>query len=132
MAIEYRRERDVAPEEVAAVFEASGIRRPADDLERIGRMVKHANLIICARDAGRLVGIARSLTDYSFCCYLSDLAVDRDYQRQGIGKALIRLTQDAVGPQSMLLLLAAPQAKDYYRHIGFEHVDRAWMLDRWD
>ncbi len=117
-------------EEVADVFRRSGIRRPVDDLERIGRMVAHGNLIVCARDAGRLVGIARALTDFSFCCYLSDLAVDRAYQRLGIGRELVRRVQDAIGEDSMLLLLAAPTAMDYYPRIGFTRVENGWIIPR--
>lgn len=112
------------------LFRRSGIRRPVEDLDRIGRMIAHANLIICARDGVKLVGIARALTDYSFCCYLSDLAVDRDYQRNGIGKELVKRVQEAIGEEVMLLLLAAPEARDYYPHIGFERADNAWIIHR--
>ncbi len=77
-----------------------------------------------------LVGIARCLTDFAYCCYLSDLAVDREYQRQGIGKQLVKRVQEAIGDESMLLLLAAPTAMDYYPYIGFNKVDNAWMLPR--
>jgi len=97
------------------------------------QMIDRADLIVTARDAdggNRLIGVARSLTDFCFACYLSDLAVDRDYQRQGIGKNLVQLTRDALGERSMLLLLAAPEANEYYPKIGFAKVDRAWMIDR--
>jgi GNAT superfamily N-acetyltransferase len=115
---------------VADLFRASGIRRPVDDLPRIQKMLDHANLTITAWDGERLVGIARSVTDFSFCCYLSDLAVDRAYQRQGIGKALIDQTRQAIGPGTMLLLIAAPEAMEYYPHIGFDKMDRAWYMPR--
>ncbi len=130
MNLSYRIEAEVDPRAVADLFRKSGIRRPVDDLERIGRMVAHANLIVCARDGDRLVGIARALTDFSFCCYLSDLAVDRDYQRAGIGKELIRKVQEALGDEVMLLLLSAPEAHTYYPHIGFEKADNAWIIHR--
>lgn len=93
-------------------------------------MVGNANLIITARDGERLVGIARALTDFSYCCYLSDLAVDAAYQRRGIGQELIRQVQEAIGPESMLLLLAAPQAAEYYPHIGFTQVANGWIINR--
>jgi hypothetical protein len=85
MSITFAIEERPPAEEVAEVFRRSGIRRPVDDIPRIARMVEHANLIVTARDNDRLVGIARALTDFCFCCYLSDLAVDRDYQRSGSG-----------------------------------------------
>jgi predicted N-acetyltransferase YhbS len=93
-------------------------------------MVANANLVVCARDGEKLVGIARALTDFSYCCYLSDLAVDREYQRMGIGRELVRLVHEQVGDESMLLLLAAPEAQEYYPHIGFEKVENGWIIRR--
>jgi ribosomal protein S18 acetylase RimI-like enzyme len=101
-----------------------------EDLERIQRMIQHANLILTAWDGEKLVGIARALTDFSYCCYLSDLAVDREYQRHGIGKELIRRLRESLGDEVMLLLLAAPEATDYYPHIGFEKAENAWRIPR--
>lgn len=129
--IHCQREQSPTAEEVAEVFRASGIRRPVDDLERISNMITNANLIITARNhVGKLVGIARALTDFSYCCYLSDLAVDKDYQRKGIGQQLIEQVQKEIGEQSMLLLLAAPEAAEYYPLIGFEKSENAWIIKR--
>ena len=130
MGITYRISAPITTEQVIDLFRSSGIRRPIDQPERIRRMLQHANLTITAWDGEKLVGIARALTDFSFCCYLSDLAVDKAYQRQRIGKELVRRVQEAIGEESMLLLLAAPEAREYYPHIGFQHVDRAWAIDR--
>lgn len=129
--IHCQREQSPTAEEVAEVFRASGIRRSVDDLERISTMITNANLIITARNhVGKLIGIARALTDFSYCCYLSDLAVDADYQRRGIGQQLINQVQKEIGEQSMLLLLAAPEAAEYYPHIGFEKSENAWIIKR--
>lgn len=129
--IHCQREQSPTAEEVADVFKASGIRRPVDDLERISMMIANANLIITARNhVGKLVGIARALTDFSYCCYLSDLAVDKDYQRKGIGQRLINEIQKEIGEKSMLLLLAAKEASEYYPHIGFEKSENAWIIKR--
>ncbi len=130
MNITYRVNAPVTTEQVIDLFRASGIRRPIDQPERIARMLQHANLTITAWEGGKLVGIARALTDFSFCCYLSDLAVDKTFQRSGIGKELIRRVQEAIGEESMLLLLAAPEAMEYYPHIGFEKSERAWGINR--
>ncbi|MBV8878345.1 MAG: GNAT family N-acetyltransferase [Planctomycetaceae bacterium] len=91
-------------------------------------MLRHANLVVTAWDDGVLVGISRALSDFSFVTYLSDLAVRRSHQRQGIGKELIRRTQALAGTQAKLILLAAPAAEPYYPHIGFTHHPQAWML----
>jgi GNAT superfamily N-acetyltransferase len=103
-----------------------GLRRPVDDRVRMAKMLEHGNLTFTAWDGERLVGIARSLSDFSFCTYCSDLAVHLDYQRQGVGKELLRLTQEA-GLPGTLYLFAAPAAVDYYPHIGFE-AGSGWIL----
>ncbi|MDC4227320.1 MAG: GNAT family N-acetyltransferase [Candidatus Manganitrophus sp.] len=128
--ISYQVEREIDPAAVADLFRRSGIRRPVDDLDRIGRMIHHANLILCAWDGEKLVAIARALTDFSYCCYLSDLAVDRAYQKQGIGKGLVDRVKEIVGDEVMILLLSAPEAESYYPHLGFEKAENAWRIPR--
>lgn len=108
-----------------------GARRPIDDDARFGAMLTHANLTITAWDGTVLVGIARSLTDIGFTTYLADLAVRDAYQHRGIGRELIRHTQQAA-PQAKIVLLAAPAAVDYYPRVGFRHHPQAWMLDPTD
>jgi ribosomal protein S18 acetylase RimI-like enzyme len=107
-----------------------GERRPVDDAPCLQGMIKHSNLIVTAWDGQLLVGIARSVTDFHYCCYLSDLAVDVAYQRQGIGRRLLQITQDALGPRCKIILLSAPKAVDYYSHLGLERHDQAWVLAR--
>lgn len=107
-----------------------GQRRPIDAPDCLQGMLQHANLIVTCWDEGQLVGIARSVTDFHYCCYLSDLAVDTSYQHQGIGKQLIDLTQSELGPRCTIILLAAPAAVDYYPKIGFTHHPQAWLLPR--
>lgn len=128
--ISYQVEREIDPAAVADLFRRSGIRRPVEDIDRIGRMIEHANLILCAWDGGKIVGIARALTDFSYCCYLSDLAVDRAYQKQGIGKGLVDRVKEIVGDEVMILLLSAPEAESYYPHLGFEKAENAWRIPR--
>ena len=105
-----------------------GERRPVDDRACMARMLAEADLTITAWDGEQLVGIARSLTDWCYCCYLSDLAVRASHQRLGIGKELIRRTQSELGPNATLILLAAPAAEDYYPHIGMTQHPSAWVL----
>lgn len=107
-----------------------GQRRPIDDEQCLQGMVANSNLMISAWYEQRLVGIARSVTDFHYCCYLSDLAVHQDFQHLGIGKQLQHLTQQQLGPKCKIILLAAPAAKDYYQHIGYNHNERCWVLDR--
>jgi ribosomal protein S18 acetylase RimI-like enzyme len=127
--IQVAREDALSIEEFRAVLVEStlGERRPVDDPARLGKMLAHANLIVTARDGrGRLVGVARSLTDFSYCCYLSDLAVSHQVQRQGIGRRLIEETLRHLEPGAKLILLAAPAAVDYYAKVGFEKHPSAW------
>lgn len=128
--IEYHFNAPVTGHEVADVFKRSGINRPTADVERIQQMVEHANLTITAWDEQKLVGIARSLTDFCYCCYLSDLAVDREYQHCGVGKELIRQTQMHLSDQVSLLLLSAPSAMAYYPKVGFDRAENAWIIRR--
>ena len=99
-----------------------------DDRERIAEMFRHANLIVTAWDGDLLVGVSRSVTDFVWFTYLADLAVRKAYQRQGIGKELMRRTQ-AAAPQANVLLLAAPAAANYYGHVGFSNAPNAWRLE---
>ena len=126
----YKTDQVITAENLADVFRRSGLRRPVDDLARIQKMLAQADVLVTAWDGDRLVGVARGLTDFSYCCYLSDLAVDGEYQKAGIGRDLIDQVQTLIGPQSMLLLLAAPSAQDYYPKIGFEAVENGWIIKR--
>ena len=129
--ITYKTGNDLDLDVVIELYRAStlGERRPIEDRERMGAMLKNANLVITAWDGGSLVGISRSLSDFCYVTYLSDLAVRVSHQRIGIGKELIRRTQTAGGPKTTLLLLAAPAAEKYYPHIGFTHHPQAWLLN---
>ena len=128
--IDLRWGNDIAVEKVIDLFRASGIRRPVDDADRIGKMVANANLVVSAWDGDRLVGIARALTDFSYCCYLSDLGVDRDYQHQGLGKKMINMIRDRLGDTVTLLLLSAPESMEYYPKVGFDRVENGWIIRR--
>lgn len=105
-------------------------RRPIDDQATIAKMLSAADVIVTARVEGKLVGVSRAITDFSYCTYLSDLAVDEQFQRQGIGRELIRRTHEAAGLQTNLILLAAPKAQSYYPHIGMARHDSCWMIPR--
>ena len=104
-----------------------GERRPMDRPDLFAGMIGNADLVITAWDGELLVGLARSLTDYTYVAYMADLAVDVAYQRQGIGRRLVAETRARLGPECMMVLLAAPQANDYYPRLGFEHNPRAWV-----
>lgn len=129
-AIEYRHNFPLAPDDVAAIFDASGIRRPTDDLARIERMLGNANLILSAWHEGKLVGFCRALTDFSYCCYLSDLAVDKAFQKHGIGHELIARVRSAIGEEVAIVLLSAPEAMTYYPKVGFEKIENGFIIKR--
>lgn len=105
-------------------------RRPVDEPETIRGMLKHADVIATARVCGDLVGVARAISDFSYCTYLSDLAVDEAHQRKGIGRELIRLTHETAGLHTTLILLAAPKARAYYPHVGMSPHDSCWIITR--
>jgi GNAT superfamily N-acetyltransferase len=134
MELVYQREHypEFGPEEFVDLLVRSTLaeRRPVDEPETIRGMLEHAGVIITARRAGRLIGVSRAITDFAYCTYLSDLAVDRHDQRQGIGKTLIRKTHEAAGLRTHLILLAAPLARGYYPHIGMQSHDSCWIIPR--
>lgn len=128
--IEYRHNFPLEAADVAAVFDNSGIRRPTKDLARIERMFANANLILSAWHEGKLIGVCRALTDFSYCCYLSDLAVDKAFQKHGIGRELIARVRSAIGEEVALVLLSAPEAKEYYPKVGFEKIENGFIIKR--
>lgn len=130
--IAYAREATLAVDEFVETLRRSGLgeRRPIADRGRVERMLANANLIVTARDGRKLVGVSRALSDFAYCCYLSDLAVDLDYQGQGIGKKLIAETRRIAGPESMCLLLSAPNSMEFYRAIGMPQPDNAFLFRR--
>ena len=128
--IEYRYGNDLNLDQVIELYNAStlGERRPVDDRRIMTDMLRHANLVVTAWDGDLLVGLARTLSDFSYVGYLADLAVRLSHQRLGIGVELIRKTRERMGPRSLLVLLAAPKAVEYYPKIGFARHDSAWTL----
>ena len=132
MEIIYKINATITTEQFLALLKEStlGERRPIEDYECINGMLKNSNLVISAWYENKLIGIARSLTDFHYACYLSDLAVSKKYQKNGIGKALQEKTQEKLGPKCKIILVAAPDANLYYKHIGFNNNERCWVLER--
>ncbi len=131
MDIDYKINTQVSSKQFIALLQAStlGERRPIDDAQCINGMLTNSNLTITAWVGEELVGIARSITDFHYACYLSDLAVDSKYQKLGIGKQLQILTQEHLGEKCKLILIAAPDAHTYYKHLGFSNNTRCWVLN---
>jgi predicted N-acetyltransferase YhbS len=132
MRITYSVEPDLSAQAFRDILVASTLseRRPVGDLERLERMLRHADIIVTARDGGRLVGISRAVTDFAYCCFLSDLAVDVAYQHRGIGKCLIHETRIRAGECTTLILVSAPAAETYYPKIGMQHRPSCWTIPR--
>jgi predicted N-acetyltransferase YhbS len=130
--VAYAVESQLSVDEFIAVLTASTLseRRPVDDRPRMQQMLDRADVIITARVDGKVVGVSRALTDYCYCTYLADLAVDQKLQGHGIGRELIRHTHEAAGLSTMLILLAAPKAESYYPHIGMQKHSSCWTMPR--
>lgn len=116
--------------EIIEVYDSSGINRPTKDSNRITKMYENSNLIISAWSNNELIGISRSITDFCYACYLSDLAIKSEYQKEGIGKKLIELTEKEIGKETALILLSAPLAMEYYPKIGFEKITNGFIIRR--
>ncbi|MEC0233832.1 GNAT family N-acetyltransferase [Paenibacillus kribbensis] len=117
-------------EDVIRVFKNSGIVRPIDQTERIQAMVNNADLLLTAWLGDKMIGVARALTDWSYCCYLSDLAVDKEAQKSGVGRDLIAKVREEIGEEVALILLAAPSAMAYYPKVGFEKIENGFTIRR--
>ncbi len=132
MNITYKKNYIPEVEQIITLYESSGIKRPTSDKERIARMFANSNVVITAWEGEKLVGVARALTDFSLCCYLSDLAVCREYQSKGIGKQLIEEVKKEIGviEEISLLLLSAPSAMEYYPKVGFEKIENGFIIKR--
>jgi GNAT superfamily N-acetyltransferase len=130
MEIEYKANQKISADQFIDILNRSTLaeRRPVADRACIEGMLNNADLLVTAWSDDLLVGVARSVTDFSYCCYLSDLAVDLNYQKRGIGKRLIIETRKSLGPKCGIILLSAPAAVQYYPHIGFQHHPQAWVL----
>ncbi|WP_447730097.1 GNAT family N-acetyltransferase [Pseudoxanthomonas suwonensis] len=128
--IGYRVAEPIQAKELAAVFEASGLSRPIHDLDRMRRMIEGADLIVSAWHGDKLVGIARAISDDCFSCYLPDLAVDAGYKGLGIGRRLLELVRESIGSEVMLVLLAVPDATEFYTRVGCERYADAFIVRR--
>lgn len=130
MDIEYRDDAHIGVPEAIDLYRRStlGERRPVDRPDIFAGMLENANLTVSAWHGDQLVGIARSLTDFTYVAYLADLAVDVAFQQRGIGRRLVAETRKRLGLECMIVLLAAPKANEYYAKLGFEHNPRAWVL----
>jgi N-acetylglutamate synthase-like GNAT family acetyltransferase len=128
--ITYRFDAIPTAEQVIELYNDAGLPRPTHDTQRIRVMYENSDLIVTAWDEHKLVGVARTITDWVWCSYLADLAVSPAYKRSGIGRKLIALTSEKVGEQSMILLLSVSTAMDYYPKVGFTKEDRAFIIHR--
>lgn len=130
MNIEYKLNKNITADEFIEVLKNStlGERRPIDDLKTIESMIKNADIIITATTNNKIIGVARAVTDFNYCCYLSDLAVDTRYQKKGIGKKLISIVQQQLEDKCKIILLSAPDATKYYPKIGFTQHNSAWTI----
>lgn len=128
----YARETALAAAEFRAVLEESGLGsiRPVGNEERLARMLSGADLVVGARLDGRLVGVARCITDFSWVCYLSDLAVSSSVQGLGVGKGLVEAVRRETGPEVALALISVPDATGFYERIGMTPIDACYWFGR--
>ncbi|KRA14600.1 GNAT family N-acetyltransferase [Lysobacter sp. Root604] len=132
-AIVYAREATVAVADFRHVLVDSGLGaiRPVDDAPRLQRMLDAADLIVSARRPdGELVGIARCVTDFAWCCYLSELAVSKAAQGLGIGQGLLDETRRQLGPTVSLILASVPDAVGFYERAGMAPMQHTFWYKR--
>jgi N-acetylglutamate synthase-like GNAT family acetyltransferase len=130
MKISYKTDTIPTVDQVIELYENAGLPRPTQDRERMSLMYENSNLIVTVWNGDQLIGVSRCITDWVWSCYLADLAVHNDFQKLGIGKRLVEITQEKVGDQTMILLLSVPTAMDYYPKIGFDKENRSFAIPR--
>jgi GNAT superfamily N-acetyltransferase len=130
MNIEYSFHKRPTVNQIIELYDNAGLPRPTYDKERIQKMFDNSNLILTPWDNDLLVGVSRSITDWVWACYLSDLAVRDEYKKEGIGRQLINLTKEKVGDESMVLLLSVPTAMEYYPKVGFIKQESSFIIER--
>ena len=91
--------------------------------ERIGRLLRNVSVSLVARDAEeRVVGVLLGLTDFAYWLYVTDLGVDRSYERQGIGRRLMRAALELAGGEKdiAVYLIANEKAVPFYEKLGMK------------
>ncbi len=131
----YAREQDLSVEAFAQLLSETtlGPTRPLDDQPRLRQMLAGANLILTARldrPDRRIVGIARGVTDFAWCCYIAELAVSASAQGLGIGKGLLDEARRQLGPTVTLTLVSVPEAVGFYQRAGMEPVPDTFKYQR--
>jgi ribosomal protein S18 acetylase RimI-like enzyme len=114
---------------IATLYRSAALRRPVDDPDRLARMYAGSPLVLSAWDGPRLAGILRGWTDGAYDGYVCDLAVDPEYQKQGVGRELLRMCVSA-NPEVQWVLRASIIATDYYAHIGWTRIENGWYWAR--
>lgn len=130
MSIEYSTDKKPKAEQIIELYDNAGLPRPTNDKDRIQKMFDNSNLVITAWDKDLLVGVSRCITDWVWSCYLADLAIRHEYQKQHIGRELIKITREKVGEQSMVLLLSVQSAMEYYPKVGFVKQESSFIINR--
>ena len=130
MSVTYEINGHITAEEAIGVLRAGDFLRPLDSVERVDRMLRHADVLVTARDGERLAGYVRALTDYSYYCLIAEIAVYPEYQRQGIGRELLERVRREAGDEVNMVLTASENADTWYPHLGWERMERAWRLRR--
>lgn len=86
MQIDYREDANISVEYAIDLYKqlTRGERRSVDRPNVFEGMLKHANLVISAWDSQRLIGIVRSLSDFTYVTDLADPAIDAEYQKSAV------------------------------------------------
>jgi ribosomal protein S18 acetylase RimI-like enzyme len=131
MSIVYAQEQALSAEDYIAVVGSTYMRerRPVGNPQRLGRILAGSNMIVTAREDGEIVGVLRGISDGEWVCYVADLAVRDGHQRKGVGTGLLDTCKTILGAGMGIVLVAYPEAVEYYRKIGMGEMP-AFYIDR--
>ena len=104
--------------------------KPIAGAARLQVMIDETQLVLSVWDDEHLIGFARCLTDFEYCCYLSDILILPAYEGHQIGRQLIATLQAYIGPRVTLSLRAADSAVGFYERINLPHADNMFRIGR--
>ena len=132
------REERVSPDEYISFLKRTdlGSQYPKERFEqRIDRLVRTVSISLTARnEEGLLVGVLFGLTDFAYWLYVTDLGVDRNYERRGIGRRLMKEAHEIAGGEKdiAVYLIANDKAVPFYEKCGMKKADDVMQYNHID
>ncbi len=117
-------------QDILKLFEQAGISKPNWSIDRMQRALKGSSVIVTAWNENELIGFGNAITDFAWIAYLSQLAVNPQFQGMGVGRKLLDLMRSELGEEVTLVVHSAEKASDFYQRAGFEPYSNVFRIPR--